>query len=192
MCSVPREKKINHVWIRLVGLPLQLWSHNVFKKVGDFCGGWIQTEEETELKNHLKWARIKVKGDGSSVPKAVKVEFEGLISEIQIWCEAPERTSIGEDGGGRQSDLRIKEATQSTKRGGQCISDMTGHVGCSKLSCNANLKSTRDSSREKGAQVLTPNLDREQQVIKRTLGQIFWPNMYRRISLLGSIILNPN
>lgn len=30
-------------------------------------------------------------------------------------------------------------------------------------------KSTRDSSREKGAQVLTPNPDREQQVIKRTL-----------------------
>lgn len=76
--SVPRKEKVNHVWIRLVGLPLQLWSQKVFKEVGDYWGGWIQTEEETKLRNHLKWARLKVKGDGDAVSKVVKVEFEGI------------------------------------------------------------------------------------------------------------------
>ncbi|WMV18955.1 hypothetical protein MTR67_012340, partial [Solanum verrucosum] len=49
----------NQVWIRVVGLPLHLWSHKVFREIGNLCGGWIRTEEETELRNHLKWARPK-------------------------------------------------------------------------------------------------------------------------------------
>lgn len=44
--SVPRNEKINQVWIRLIGLPLHLWSQKVFKEVGDFCGGWIQMRKK--------------------------------------------------------------------------------------------------------------------------------------------------
>lgn len=93
--TIPRNKRLNHAWIRIVGLPLHLWSQKVFKEVGEFCGGWIETEEETELKNHLKWARIKVRRDGSAIPKAVKIEFEVVVFEIQMWCESPVRTIAG-------------------------------------------------------------------------------------------------
>lgn len=41
-------------WVRIVDLPLHLWSQEVFKAIGDQCGGWIETEEETQLRNHLK------------------------------------------------------------------------------------------------------------------------------------------
>lgn len=58
--TVPAVEEVYHTWIRLVGLPLHLWSQKVFAAVGDYCGGRIQTEEETELRNHLKWARLKV------------------------------------------------------------------------------------------------------------------------------------
>lgn len=60
----------------------------VFKEVGDFCGGWIQTEEETKLKNHLKWARLKVKMDERAASKVVKVKLEEIQYEVQVWCEA--------------------------------------------------------------------------------------------------------
>ncbi|KAG5585897.1 hypothetical protein H5410_046331 [Solanum commersonii] len=68
-------ENLKQVWIRLVGLPLQFWSQKILQEIGDLCGGWIQTEE-TELRNHLKWARLKVKGDEISVPKVDRVRKE--------------------------------------------------------------------------------------------------------------------
>lgn len=128
--SIPSNEKLNHVWIRLVGLPIQFWSHKVFKEVGDHCGGWLQTEEETELRNHLKWARIKVRGDGESVPKSVKVGFEGIIYQIQVWCEAPVRTFVGEGGGEMTSNNRVVEDDYASKRGA-LAKDVIWHVGFS-------------------------------------------------------------
>ncbi|KAG5628795.1 hypothetical protein H5410_000512 [Solanum commersonii] len=54
------------------------------KAIGYFCGGWVETEEETLLRNHLKWARIKVEGNGSRIPK-------------ELWTETTTRYSIGEE-----------------------------------------------------------------------------------------------
>lgn len=70
-------------------MPLQLWSQKVFREIGNLCGGWIRTEEETELRNHLKWARMKVRGDGDSVPKSVELVHEGLTFKVPIWVEMP-------------------------------------------------------------------------------------------------------
>ncbi|TMW80531.1 hypothetical protein EJD97_018727 [Solanum chilense] len=81
------HEKSEQTWIRVVGLPLQLWSQKVFQEMGNFCGGWIRTEEETELRNHLKWARLKVRGDGDSVPNSVQLVHEGLTFKVQIWVE---------------------------------------------------------------------------------------------------------
>ncbi|KAG5576909.1 hypothetical protein H5410_057043 [Solanum commersonii] len=38
---------------RVHGLPLHLWYIRVMKEMSDKCGGWLENEEETELKNHL-------------------------------------------------------------------------------------------------------------------------------------------
>lgn len=51
------------------------------------CGGWIRTEEEIELRNHLNWARVKVRGDGDSVSKLVVLAHEGLTFKVPIWVE---------------------------------------------------------------------------------------------------------
>ncbi|WMV48686.1 hypothetical protein MTR67_042071 [Solanum verrucosum] len=55
----------------------------------DWCGGFFETEEETSLKNHLYWARIKVKGDGRKVPKEIEVVERGFVYTIPVWCEIP-------------------------------------------------------------------------------------------------------
>lgn len=57
-------ERLNAVWIRVVGLPLHFWKQHTFKAIGDFCGGWIETEDETPLRNHLKWAKIRIKENG--------------------------------------------------------------------------------------------------------------------------------
>lgn len=51
------------------------------------CGGWKRTKEETELRNHLKWARIEVFGDARNKPNEVSIYKEGYTFKIPIWIE---------------------------------------------------------------------------------------------------------
>ncbi|KAG5579903.1 hypothetical protein H5410_050530 [Solanum commersonii] len=59
--AFPITHEFKWFWIRVLGLPLHLWSKIIMKEIGDRCAGWIETEEETDFKNHLCWARIRVK-----------------------------------------------------------------------------------------------------------------------------------
>ncbi|WMV55547.1 hypothetical protein MTR67_048932 [Solanum verrucosum] len=65
--------------------------------IGDHCGGWVETEEETSIRNHLKWARLRICGDGSNIPREIKIENGGLVFTMQIWVETPAKVEAGED-----------------------------------------------------------------------------------------------
>ena len=43
-CEV-KKGSCKEAWVRVLGLPLHLWSLEVFKKVGDCCGGFIAVDE---------------------------------------------------------------------------------------------------------------------------------------------------
>ncbi|KAG5569604.1 hypothetical protein H5410_059370 [Solanum commersonii] len=130
--STSSHNRLDQVWIRVVGLPLQLWSQKVFREIGNLCGGWIRTEEETELRNHLKWARMKVRGVGNSVPKSVELVHEGLTFKVPIWVEMPVKVVA-------DSRSKIPLTTQRFDEGTVGIQDesllgfieVTGHVGSS-------------------------------------------------------------
>ncbi|KAF3642557.1 hypothetical protein FXO37_22455 [Capsicum annuum] len=89
--TYPAEQKFAWSWIRVLGLPLHLWSANTMNKLGDKCGGWIETEEETSLKNHLRWARLKVKGTFNDIQKEIEISDGDLIFSLPVWVEAPIR-----------------------------------------------------------------------------------------------------
>ncbi|KAK6776133.1 hypothetical protein RDI58_027134 [Solanum bulbocastanum] len=102
----PTTYKPKSTWIRVMGLPMHLWTDETFKEIGELCGGWVRTEEETELRNHLKWARIEIRGDGRSIRSEVSISRDGIKFIIPIWAERktlfefpPEsnRTTTGED-----------------------------------------------------------------------------------------------
>ncbi|KAG5610848.1 hypothetical protein H5410_022129 [Solanum commersonii] len=75
-----------------------------------FLWGWVETEEETQLRNHLKWARIRIKGDGADIPKKVTIDGGGICYTMQILTESPLRVSAGED-------LNFKVITQWLRGG---------------------------------------------------------------------------
>ena len=50
--------------MRIPGLPLQFWSMEFFKKVGDACGGFVAVDEETKESCYKKGVRIIVKNNG--------------------------------------------------------------------------------------------------------------------------------
>ncbi|WMV38227.1 hypothetical protein MTR67_031612 [Solanum verrucosum] len=73
------------------GLPLHLWTDKVMKQIDDQCGGRLETEEETTLKNHLRWAQIRVKGPREKIPMEIEIEDGVGIFLLPVWCEAPAR-----------------------------------------------------------------------------------------------------
>ena len=52
------EEEGKEVWVRIVGLPISLWSPIILKRVGDECGGFITVDEQTKTMGELEWARI--------------------------------------------------------------------------------------------------------------------------------------
>ena len=47
--------------MRVVGLSLHLWSHEVFKRIDNGCGGFVAVDEDTDSLTELQWAQILVK-----------------------------------------------------------------------------------------------------------------------------------
>ena len=80
---------VQEAWIRVVGLPLHLWTTEILRKLGDECGGFVAVDEVTEMKKEVKWARLLIKLSGKARPSAVNI-LEGPRSyELQIWWEIP-------------------------------------------------------------------------------------------------------
>lgn len=47
--------------MRILGLPLQFWDFEVFREIGNFCGGFLAMDEETRERKYLRWARIGIR-----------------------------------------------------------------------------------------------------------------------------------
>ena len=80
---------VQEVWIRVVGLPLHLWTPEILRKIGDACGGFVVEDKATEMKKEMKWARMLIKSEGKARPSTINI-LEGPRSyELQIWWEIP-------------------------------------------------------------------------------------------------------
>ncbi|GFY82660.1 hypothetical protein Acr_02g0009000 [Actinidia rufa] len=65
-CFVDKNKP-ETLLVRVLGLPVFLWSEELFRALADRCGGYITMAEETMSRDHVKWARICVRGSGTSI-----------------------------------------------------------------------------------------------------------------------------
>ena len=78
-------------WVRLVGLPVHLWSRYILKRIGDGYGGFLAMDEDTAFLSELRWARIRVKCHGSIFPKVTVVTVGDHNFEIQLWWKIQPR-----------------------------------------------------------------------------------------------------
>ena len=74
-------------WVRVVGLPVHLWSKKVMEKIGDACGGFLAVDEDTDKLGELGWARILVKLKKSEPPNTIEVAVGGATFRMQLWWE---------------------------------------------------------------------------------------------------------
>ena len=80
-------------WIRVVGLPLHLWTEEILVTIGDSCGGFVAMDKETSLMKNLLWARILVKMKRSGRPTSVNLLAGARSYEIQLWWEIQPRVT---------------------------------------------------------------------------------------------------
>ena len=83
-----KESHAKEVWVRVVGLPLHLWSREVFKRIGECCGGFVAVDEETVFFSQLQWAWILVKASGKKWPGSLQVVAGNTSWELSLWWEA--------------------------------------------------------------------------------------------------------
>lgn len=95
-CSSKSRRSPRFRWIRVVGIPLHLWGDEVFKAIGDRCGGVMHIDEDTQAGEELRWARIKVKGV-CRLPEVVSMQAGGWVFELTIWVEATSFCYFGDD-----------------------------------------------------------------------------------------------
>ena len=108
--SYPKE-----VWVKVVGLPLHLWSRDVFKSIGERCEGFIAVDEDTTFFSKLQWARILVRAPGKIRQGSLQVVAENCCWTVSLWWENPpgfsevvarspwlneERREVRDEGGG--------------------------------------------------------------------------------------------
>ena len=83
-----RSKSQNQeAWIRMVGLPLHLWTEEILVTIGYSCGGFVAMDKETSLMKNLLWARILVKMKSSGRPTSVNLLTGAKSYELQLWWE---------------------------------------------------------------------------------------------------------
>ena len=81
------KKQAKQVYVRVMGLPLHLWSREMFKKIGDGCGGFVAVDEDTASFRHLQWASVLVQLIGREKPRTLQV-VEGIaVYVVQLWWE---------------------------------------------------------------------------------------------------------
>ena len=154
-----KENHAKEVWVRVVGLPLHLWSREVFKRIGDCCGGFVAVDEETALFSQLQWARIMVKDSGMKWSGSMQVEAGNSRWELCLWWEAiprvmqagsssrmqtrSEREVRDEGGGASRAESGVREPhADFQKRGAE------GKVACG--------SETRKVDRDWGRQTAVP------------------------------------
>ena len=90
---VVKKGSYKEAWVRVLGLPLHLWSREFIKKIGDCCRKFVPVDEDLTDLNQLRWARILVKLDGRAFPASLQVVIGSPSFSIQLWCEIPPKFS---------------------------------------------------------------------------------------------------
>ncbi|KAI8021169.1 hypothetical protein LOK49_LG03G01155 [Camellia lanceoleosa] len=96
----------SRVWIRVTGLPLHLRGEEVYRVIGDQCGGLVEADESSADLGSL---RLCVTGL-AKLPSTILLRWGSWSFSLPIWVEVqpqvvPVAPSAGEEGG---SDLGLK------------------------------------------------------------------------------------
>ena len=83
-----KDSIVDEAWVRVVRLLLHLWSHEVFKRIGDGCGGFVAVDEDTISLSELQWAWIMKRAE-RDLPNFAHVVMGSGCYSLHLWWESP-------------------------------------------------------------------------------------------------------
>ena len=141
-----KEESYKEAWVRVLGLPLHLWSREVFIKIGDCCGGFVAMDEGSVNSVQIQWVRILVRLNGRSLPVSSQLVVESMCYSIQLWWEIPPKFSKvvprscsegspeskvrGDDDGGPHASMGVEKDLFQLQTGREEVSSSGGKSGC--------------------------------------------------------------
>ena len=82
---IKSKDRAKEAWIRVVRLPLHLWTGEIL--IWEGCGGFITIDNETVLKTKVMWARLLVNLKGENRLSSINILVGMRNYELQIWWE---------------------------------------------------------------------------------------------------------
>ena len=111
--------------MRVMGLPIHLWSWKILEKIGDACGGFLAVDEDNVMLAKMCWARVLVKLGKSKPPKTVEVMVGETRFRIQLWWEfSPSLMTVS------SSEQRRNPSLCRDDDGGTCAGERVSLGGC--------------------------------------------------------------
>lgn len=75
-------------WIRILGLPLNAWKNEVFKKIGDYCGKFLTVDSITRSKTMISYARILVEVESiNQIHRHMVISLEEVDFDLLVEVE---------------------------------------------------------------------------------------------------------
>ena len=141
-----QEEAYKEAWVRVLGLPLHLWSREVLIKIGDCCGGFLEVDEGAENAVQMQWARILVRSSGRRLPGSLQLVIGSICYSIQLWWEilpkfsvvvprsysegSPESKVRGDIGGDPRASKGVEKDLGQEQTGKEDVSSSGGKSGC--------------------------------------------------------------
>ncbi|GAU34283.1 hypothetical protein TSUD_321290 [Trifolium subterraneum] len=112
------------VWVQVYGIPLHIWGEDLFKKVGDKLGGFLDFDYKTTSMAIFDVARLKIlSASWACIDAIIKVEVEGVCFNLWVVEERGRKTfgvMLGED---RELEGSLVVPSEASDDGGRDVGD---------------------------------------------------------------------
>lgn len=86
--ALRHESLFKRRWVHVWGLPLNLWTLEVFNAIGKTCGGLSSVDQRTLDCEELRWARLEVvESDLRGIPRLISVVDRGKLYPVAVMIE---------------------------------------------------------------------------------------------------------
>lgn len=119
--SPPRD-----CWVRFRGVPLHVWSEDIFSLLNDYVGSTIEVDPLTSRKEFLLFGRVKIARDTNQTPpRKISLQLEDLCVPIAVALEEVEVVGGDKSAG---NDMLVSEVMMACKGGRD--GDIVGDGNC--------------------------------------------------------------
>nr|XP_033512651.1 uncharacterized protein LOC117277326 [Nicotiana tomentosiformis] len=178
--AAPTNNKSEQKWIKAFGIPLHAWNPNTFRFIGDNCGGFIDTDEDTKLRSHLFWARICINFKEGGLPNNLVLEIGKLKYKITILDDNLVEIVSGDGIERARGEVKkmksstIASSSQTKTADVQPVKPKPLHLGLNHFNSNKVVKTPVDPVNTPSHSVKAQKGKEKQQVLGHKLDQLYY------------------